>query len=111
MIPAKMDSGPEIFSMLGSPARVLGRVPLVFRYLSEGSTVFHPKPSEYALQRYGPNYRFRLWLFFDIGELEAMERLINEGSDEDVFAFRRLHLASGATTTVVVRHRPAEARS
>lgn len=31
-----------------------------------------------------------------------MERLINEGNDESVFAFRRLHLASGATTTVVV---------
>ncbi|KAI5367788.1 hypothetical protein Slin15195_G029210 [Septoria linicola] len=30
-----------------------------------------------------------------------MEHLINQGSDEEVFAFRRMHLASGATTTVV----------
>ncbi|EME40871.1 hypothetical protein DOTSEDRAFT_27473 [Dothistroma septosporum NZE10] len=69
--------------------------------LSEGPAGLRRKPSEYALRRYGPTYRWRLWLFFDIGELEAMERMINSGSDEDVFAFRRLHLASGATTTVV----------
>jgi hypothetical protein len=38
----------------------------------------------------------------DMAELEVIENLINHGSDDNVFAFRRMHLASGATTTVVV---------
>lgn len=97
-----MDSGLELFSMLGSPARIIGRLPLAFRLLCQGSSAFKTSAAAYATERFGTSYRMRPWLLLDLEELEAMEHLINQGSDEEVFAFRRMHLASGATTTVVV---------
>lgn len=89
----------EVFSALGFPARVLGRLPLVFRY------VLNPRdsPSSYGLERYGPSYRFRLWLRLDALELESIEMLINHGSDANIEAFRASHLAIAGTTSVVVR--------
>lgn len=88
----------EIFSALGFPARVLGRLPLLFRYAFNVGG----KPSSYGLDRYGPSYRFRLWLRLDAIDLESIETLINYGSDENLEAFRASHLATAGTTSVVV---------
>lgn len=93
--------GPEFFSMLGSPARIIGRLPLVFRFLCLGTSAFKITSATYATARFGESHTMRPWLKLDIAELEAIEHLINCGSDEDVFGFRRMHIASGATTTVV----------
>lgn len=88
----------EIFSALGFPARVLGRLPLLFRYAFNAGS----KPSSYGLDRYGPSYRFRLWLRLDAIDLESIEMLINYGSDANLEAFRASHLATAGTTSVVV---------
>lgn len=89
----------EVFSALGFPARVLGRLPLTFRYALNP----YNEPSSYGLDRYGPSYRFRLWLRLDTAELESIEILINYGSDANIEAFRASHLAIAGTTSVVVR--------
>ena len=69
------------------------------------ATVLNPRdsPSSYGLERYGPSYRFRLWLRLDALELESIEMLINHGSDANIEAFRASHLAIAGTTSVVVR--------
>jgi hypothetical protein len=88
----------EVFSAIGFPARVLGRIPLLFRYaFSVGS-----KPSSYGLDRYGPSYKYRLWMRLDAMDLESIEMLINYGSDTDIEAFRASNLATMGTTSVVV---------
>lgn len=93
----------EVFSMLGFPARLAGRVPVVGRYLwvalSAPKTLF--ATNSYAQKRW-PTYNFRPWLWLDAAELEQIERLINDGSNEEVLEFCRAQLASGAMTTVVV---------
>lgn len=88
----------EVFSAIGFPARVLGRVPLLTRYASG----FGRKPSSYGLERYGPSYIWRLWLRLDAAELESIETLVNKGSEEDIEAFRATHLATSGSTAVVV---------
>lgn len=88
----------ELFSALGFPARVLGRLPLLFRYVGNPKR----KPSLYGLERYGPSYRFRLWLRLDALDLESIELLINYGSDSNIEDFRGSHLATSGTTSVVV---------
>lgn len=87
-----MEYGPELFSALGSPARVLGRIPLIFRYLANGVALVGGTGNEYAYSRYGPGYRLRPWLLFDTAELEVIERLINDGKDEDVTGYRTMQL-------------------
>lgn len=89
----------EVFSAIGFPARVLGRVPLLTRYASG----FGRTPSSYGLERYGPSYIWRLWLRLDAAELESIETLVNKGSEEDIEAFRATHLATSGSTAVVVR--------
>lgn len=89
----------EYFSAIGFPARVLGKLPLLVRYASTAGR----KPSDYGIARYGPSYRFRLWLRLDAAELEGIEELINFGSDGNIEAFRASHLATSGTTAVVVR--------
>ena len=88
----------ELFSALGFPARVLGRVPLLVRY------AIHPvqTPATYGLERYGPSYRWRLWLRLDAAELEAIEVLINQGSDNNIENFRASHIATAGNSSVVV---------
>lgn len=88
----------EVFSAIGFPARVLGRIPLLTRY----ATTAGRKPSSYGLERYGLSYRYRLWLRLDAAELESIEQLINNGSDLDIEAFRASHLATSGSTAVVV---------
>ena len=68
-----------------------------FDMLSAGS-----KPSSYGLDRYGPSYKFRLWMRLDAADLESIEMLINYGSDADIEAFRASNLTTMGTTSVVV---------
>lgn len=89
----------EVFSAIGFGARVLGRVPLLVRYLWAGKTLH---PNAYVAERYGPSWRWRPWLLCDAGELEVIERLINQGSDESLHAFRAAQLGTAGSTGVVV---------
>ena len=91
----------EVFSIIGFPARLAGRLLVFARFVWGRSAPFKPA-SEYCLERFGPSYRRRPWLLYDVGELRSIEHLINNGSDEDVSAFRKAQLASGASTMVVV---------
>ena len=97
----RMDA-PEVFAIIGFPARLAGRVPLLLRYIwGANANVF--SLSGYAIERWGPSARFRPWLLLDAGDLEPIERLINEGTDEEVLNFRGAQLAIGSSTAVVVR--------
>lgn len=92
---------PEVFAIIGFPARVAGRLPLLLRYIwGANANIF--APSGYAIERFGPSARFRPWLLLDAAELEPIERLINEGTDEEVLNFRNAQLAMGSSTAVVV---------
>ncbi|KAK5704807.1 hypothetical protein LTR17_021571 [Elasticomyces elasticus] len=91
----------EVLSMLGFPARLAGRMPVVARYLC-GPPKALKSTSKYALERYGWTYQYRLWLRLDILELQQIERLINdESNDDEVLQFRQAQLASGGMNTVV----------
>ncbi|KAK5747266.1 hypothetical protein LTR17_000401 [Elasticomyces elasticus] len=93
----------EVLSMLGFPARLAGRMPVVARYLC-GPPKALKSTSKYALERYGWTYQYRLWLRLDILELQQIERLINdESNDNEVLQFRQAQLASGGMNTVVLR--------
>lgn len=94
----------EVLSMLGYPARLAGRIPIIARYLLVTPKVLFAT-SDYARERYGPTYRLRPWLRLDTAELEQIECLINDvsdGADNAVLQFRQAQLASGGMTTVVV---------
>ncbi|KAK4897389.1 hypothetical protein LTR27_004909 [Elasticomyces elasticus] len=91
----------EVLSMLGFPARLAGRMPVVARYLC-GPPKTLKSTDKYALARYGPTIIYRPWLRLDMLELEQIERLINDDSnDDEVLQFRQAQLASGGMNTVV----------
>ncbi|KAK4953765.1 hypothetical protein LTR10_008369 [Elasticomyces elasticus] len=90
----------EVLSMLGFPARLAGRMPVVARYLC-GPPKALKSTDKYALARYGPTIAYRPWLRLDMLELEQIERLINESNDNEVLQFRQTQLASGGMNTVV----------
>ncbi len=90
--------------MLGYPARAAGRFPVIVRYIWGGRSTLNAA-DVYVSQRFHGTISRRRWLLLDAAELELIERLINEGSDEEVFSFRRAQLESGASTTVVVSSR------
>src|ERR1051326_6469714 len=91
----------ELFSLVGSPARSFGRLPLATRYIWNGFT--RPQFSEsYAKARYGRHWRWRPWLMFDLLELEVLEDLINRGSDRNVLAFRRNQIQASQMVSIVV---------
>ncbi|KAI9792716.1 MAG: hypothetical protein M1816_001815 [Peltula sp. TS41687] len=95
-----MDNAMEIFTIIGAPARVLGRAPLMTRYLWNGfSRTWHN--DDYARLRYGKHYRLRPWLLFDIEELEIVEHLINRGTDKRVLDFRKHQIEALQITAVV----------
>ncbi|KAK3715961.1 hypothetical protein LTR37_006691 [Vermiconidia calcicola] len=89
---------PELFALLGFPARLLGRLSLLLRYIwsSHFSTT-----RQYAFQRFGSSYRFRPWLLLDMEGLESMEQMIDHGSDEELLSFRAAHVTTGSSTAVV----------
>lgn len=90
----------ELFALIGFPARLAGRLPLFLRYTYANSNVL--APSTYSLERWGPSYRWRPWLVFDAAELEALERLMNEGADAELMDFKNSQIASGGGTAIVV---------
>ena len=95
------DSVIEIFSLLGTPARILGRLPFVTRYIWNGPS--RPwRNNEYARTRYGEHYRWRPWLLFDVQDLRVVERLINDGTDQKVLEFHRSQLRNSQNVAVVV---------
>jgi hypothetical protein len=89
----------EAFSALGSPARLLGRAPLLPRYLLTGASL---APRPYVAERYGTTYWCRPWLLFDTAELEVLENLINKGSEDQLKEFREAQLSTARNTAVVV---------
>ena len=91
---------PEFFAFLGFPVRVIGRAPLLCRYIW-GASANILSTSDYARERIGPSYKWRPWLLLDARDLEPLERLINEGTDEEVLDFRSSQLAIGSSTAVV----------
>lgn len=77
----------EIFAIIGAPARVVGRLPLFSRQIWNGFSSPWPR-TDYAETRYRKGYKWRPWLLFDVTELEIIEELINNGSDEKILAHR-----------------------
>jgi hypothetical protein len=95
----------EIFAFLGAPARMLGRLPLISRYIWSGfSRPWYSHP--YAEARWGRSYRWRVWLLFDMLELQMIEELINDASDKRVEDFRKHQLESLNMVSVVVSTNP-----
>lgn len=93
----------ELFSLVGAPFRFLARILLIFRYVFDGhSTVTAWKQNRYALARFGPSYRYRIWLLFDIDELEQVEKLINTGTNEQLLKRRDAHIYTYRFIAVVV---------
>ncbi|OCL09517.1 hypothetical protein AOQ84DRAFT_388114 [Glonium stellatum] len=82
----------EIFSAFGSPARLAGRALLAERFVSSGFSTIRGT-SAYAETRFGKSYKWRPWLLLDIKDLEALESLINEGTDAQIEAFRASQLS------------------
>ena len=91
----------ELFSAIGAPARIAGRVPLVARYISSGFSTLRGS-SSYATARFGMSYRWRPWLLLDIKDLETLEELINAGSDMQIAAFRTSQLSACGMIAIVV---------
>jgi len=92
----------ETFSALGSPARFVGRLPLISRHIWNGFSSPWPK-TRYAKTRFGVRYKWRPWLLLDVEKLELVEKLLNEGSDEKVSAFRQSQLMAFQMVAIIVR--------
>jgi hypothetical protein len=94
----------ELLSLLGTPARASARIILFLpRYiLDDFSTLRNWPHNAYALQRFGPSFRWRVWLIFDCRELEELEDLINWGTDEEVWKLRETQLEGFRLVALVV---------
>lgn len=98
-----MDSTTEIACILGAPARLGARVLFLPRYLFEGPAVLQQwSQNEYARARFGPSYRWRLWLLFDVKQAEMYEKLINGGSDDEILCMRESQLEQFRLVALVV---------
>lgn len=98
-----MDSATEVACILGAPARLGARVLFLPRYLFEGPTVLQQwLNNEYARARFGPSYQWRLWLLFDVKQAEMYEKLINEGSDDEILCMRESQLEQFRLVALVV---------
>ncbi|KAL1800521.1 hypothetical protein ACET3X_000863 [Alternaria dauci] len=95
-------SGAELLSALGTPARAAARALLAPRYAIDG---FQPlrgwMNNEYARARFGRSYMWRIWLLFDCKDLEVLEKLINDGQDEEVLETRDAKLKQFKLVTLV----------
>ena len=99
-----MGSTIEIACILGVPARLGARILFLPRYLLDGPTVLQQwSQNEYAGARFGPSYRWRLWLLFDVKQAEMYEKLINEGSDDEILCMRESQLEQFRLVALVVR--------
>lgn len=93
----------EIFSSIGLPARVVGRVPLLGRYLWGGFSILRDRETTaYAEERFGPSYKWRIGLLIDIKELKVLEDLINHGDDRTIAAFRESQVSVSGMIAIVV---------
>ena len=96
-------SAAEVFSALGTPARTAARILLAPRYIFNGFAQLRAwNQNAYAQARYGPSYIWRLWLLFDCRELEVLENILNQGSDEDVLRMREAKLEQFKLVALVV---------
>jgi hypothetical protein len=93
----------EIFSAIGTPARLSARTLFLPRYCLDNFTSLRAWPrNKYARERFGPTFRWRLWLLFDCKELEELEVLINSGSDDELWKMRDTQLESFRLVALVV---------
>lgn len=93
----------EIWSALGLPARAAARLLLAPRYLINGfSRLREWNDNAWARTRYGPSYRYRLWLLFDARDLEVLEHIINQGTDKEVLELREAKLEQFRLVALVV---------
>jgi hypothetical protein len=93
----------KIFSAIGTPARLSARTLFLPRYCLDNFTSLRAWPrNKYARERFGPTFRWRLWLLFDCKELEELEVLINSGSDEELWKMRDTQLESFRLVALVV---------
>ena len=91
----------ELLSAIGFPARIVGRLLLVGRYIYWRRDV---RTNNYALQRFGPSYPWRPWLQLDIKELADLEELINDNDGDKIEAFRSSQLSMCGMIGVMVRN-------
>jgi hypothetical protein len=90
-------------SAVGLPARLGARILFLPRYILDSFAGLRPWPrNTYARARYGTAFYWQVWLLFDIKELEALERLINDGSDEELWRMRETQLESVRLVALVV---------
>lgn len=93
----------ELLSALGTPARLGARILFIPRYLVHGfESLRRWRHNTYARTRFGATFVWRVWLLFDVAKLEALEVLLNEGSDEEVLNMRDTRLESFWTVALVV---------
>jgi hypothetical protein len=100
-----------LLSATGSPARAVARILFLPRYcLDNFSALRQWRRNTYARERFGATFYWQIWLLFDIKELEEMERLINDGSDEDIWRMRETQLESVRLVALVVCIEPSPLR-
>lgn len=93
-------SSTELLALLGFPARLAGRIPLVARYIWKNFP--SQSTSRYAEVRFGKSWRWRPWLILDLEALEYIEDLLNEGDDKKVTAYREAQLNNSNSVGVMV---------
>jgi hypothetical protein len=94
----------DLITIIGAPARFAARALLFLSYLLNGyATLNRWSNNRYARTRFGPNYMYRPWLLFDIAELKQIERLVNDGSDDDLLKLRDSQLGVSQLVAIVVR--------
>lgn len=95
----------DVFGLVGTPARFGARALLFVSYLHNGyATLNRWSKDRYAQARFGPNYIYRPWLLFDIAELKRIERVVNNGSDDELMKLRDSQLGDFQLVAIVVRH-------
>ena len=97
-----MGSAFELFSLIGFPARVVGRALLASRYAASGFSAIKPT-SNYGDRRFGKSLKWRPWLMIDVKELEIIEDLINLGTDAQLEAWRISQLSVCGMIAIIVR--------
>lgn len=94
----------DLFNIVGAPARLGARILLFDRYLLDGyATLRQWSNNRYARTRFGPHYGWRPWLLFDVDELKRIERLVNDGSDDDLLKLRDSQLSVFQLVAIVIR--------
>jgi hypothetical protein len=93
----------DIFGILHAPARLACRLLLSPKYIFRGIKPTEWWQHDYARERFGPYYRWKLWLLFDLQELQHVEEVINgKNNDDYILRFRDSHLEVTKLVAVVV---------